>query len=263
MAPAGTDGRAEDGAETRPKHILGTNQKKERALKKNLETLASGLREDIAQFDGTVARISGTEGTSPYGVQSHGAPRTRRRRTSTLFSLKSSTDDGLTLSGDELLEVNNTPKHELTRARAHTHTHIHARTHTHTHTNAHTHTSQDQLGEDLLSTGNSLLLRRIADRLGFVGIWALLVTLFSALSPPEWGVQERISVPAWPTNLWAVPVHLARVSHGPAYQRFWEGRAMWADVAGYVRSMAIIAVTVLDGEQRNVFSRTCVCCPWF
>tara|TARA_B100001758_G_C17805059_1_gene301580 strand:- start:3 stop:464 length:462 start_codon:yes stop_codon:yes gene_type:complete len=106
---------------------------------------------------------------------------------------------------------------------------------------------------DLLSTGNSLLLRRIADRLGFVGIWALLVTLFFALSPSEWGVQERISVPAWPHELVGGFLSILLVFRtDQAYQRFWEGRAMWADVAGYVRSMAIIAVTVLDGEQRNV-----------
>ena len=122
----------------------------------------------------------------------------------------------------------------------------------HAHTHAHT-PARTNWVRDLLSTGNSLLLRRIADRLGFVGIWALLVTLFFALSPPEWGVQERISVPAWPHELVGGFLSILLVFRtDQAYQRFWEGRAMWADVAGYVRSMAIIAVTVLDGEQRNV-----------
>ena len=139
-------GRAEDGAGDASQSTSSeTNQKKERALKKNLETLASGLREDIAQFDGTeVARISGTEGTSPVQRSITRSSEGRdKRRTSTLFLVEElTTDDGLTLSGDELLEGEyHTQTRTHARARTHTHTHActhtHARTHTHTHTHTH------------------------------------------------------------------------------------------------------------------------------
>jgi hypothetical protein len=98
------------------------------------------------------------------------------------------TDDGLTLSGNLLLEA------------------------------------RSDWVRDLLSTGNSLLLRRIADRLGFVGLWAILVSMFFTLSPADWQVEQMIRVPSWPHELIGGFLSILLVFRtDQAYQRFWEG----------------------------------------
>jgi len=141
-----------------------------------------------------------------------------KRGTSTIFLVEElKTDDGLTLSGDLLLEA------------------------------------RSNWVRDLLSTGNSLLLRRIADRLGFVGLWAICVSLFFSLAPADWQVNEMIQVPSWPHEIIGGFLSILLVFRtDQAYQRFWEGRAMWADVAGHVRSMTMVTVTVLEGDVRDV-----------
>ena len=132
-------GRAEDGEGDAARSTYSeTNQEKGRALKKSLEKLASGLREDKARFDGTeVVQISGTVGTSPVQRSITQSSEGREKRsTSTLFLVEElTTDDGLTVSGDELLAGEyHAHTHAQTRTHTHTHTHRDRHTHTHTHT---------------------------------------------------------------------------------------------------------------------------------
>ena len=127
-------------------------------LRKNRRDVARGLREDVARLEAD---------NSTAILQRMSVPREKdaqRRGTSTMFlAAELTTDDGLQLSGNLLLEA------------------------------------RSNWVRDLLSTGNSLLLRRIADRLGFVGLWAISVSLYFALSPAEW--HDFVHVPAWPHEL--------------------------------------------------------------
>jgi hypothetical protein len=182
-------------------------------LQESLDAVAGGLREEIARLtDYNATSVLRRMNAVPSDAEA------RSRRTSTFFLVEElTTDDGLTLSGDQLLEA------------------------------------RSNWVRDLLSTGNSLLLRRIADRLGFVGVWAIAVSLFFTLSPADWMIPERIEVPAWPHELIGGFLSILLVFRtDQAYERFWQGRSMWSDVAGHVRSMAMVAVTVLDGEVRDV-----------
>ncbi len=185
---------------------------KEKRLRKSLKNAVGALRDDLAK----IRKESDSSILTRMGVA--GSKETAKRGTSTTFLVEElKTDDGLTLSGNLLLEA------------------------------------RSNWVRDLLSTGNSLLLQRIADRLGFVGAWAIGVSLFFSLSPPEWQVRELVQVPSWPHELIGGFLSILLVFRtDQAYQRFWAGRSMWADVAGHLRSMAMVAVTVLDGEVRDV-----------
>ena len=185
---------------------------KEKRLRKSLKNAVGALRDDLAK----IRKESDSSILTRMGVG--GSKETAKRGTSTTFLVEElKTDDGLTLSGNLLLEA------------------------------------RSNWVRDLLSTGNSLLLQRIADRLGFVGAWAIGVSLFFSLSPPEWQVRELVQVPSWPHELIGGFLSILLVFRtDQAYQRFWAGRSMWADVAGHLRSMAMVAVTVLDGEVRDV-----------
>jgi hypothetical protein len=185
----------------------------DQVLRNNRRDVARRLREDFARLE--------ADNSTSILQRLPAVPRpddANQRGTSTKFLVDElTTDDGLQLSGNALLEA------------------------------------RSNWVRDLLSTGNSLLLRRIADRLGFVGLWAIVVSLFFAVSPAEWHVDEVIRVPAWPHELVGGFLSILLVFRtDQAYQRFWEGRAMWADVAGNLRSMTLVAVTVLDGEIRDV-----------
>ena len=183
-------------------------------LQENLDTVAGRLREEIgrlADYDNATSVLRRMNAV-PSDADA------RSRRTSTIFLVEElTTDDGLTLSGNQLLEA------------------------------------RSNWMRDLLSTGNNVILFRIADRLAFVGVWAIAVSLFFKLSPTDWMVSERIEVPAWPHTLIGGFLSILIVFRtDQAYGRFWQGRTLWSDVAGHVRSMVMVAVTVLDGEVRDV-----------
>jgi ion channel-forming bestrophin family protein len=120
------------------------------------------------------------------------------RGTSTTFLIEElTTDDGLLLSGTQLLEA------------------------------------RSNWVRDLLTTGRSVLLQRISGRLGFVGTWATILALVFLYSPQEWHVQDRLALPAWPHELVGGFLSILLVFRtDQAYQRFWEGRKRWAEVAG-------------------------------
>ncbi|EKX41811.1 hypothetical protein GUITHDRAFT_112228 [Guillardia theta CCMP2712] len=150
--------------------------------------------------------------------------RTRARGTSTEFLVEElTTDDGLLLSGGLLLEA------------------------------------RSNWVRDLMSTGRSLLLRRIADRLGFIGLWSVFVSLLFAFSPDDWHVHEVLKVPEWPHELVGGFLSILLVFRtDQAYQRFWEGRERWADVAAHLRTMTRITVTAVEPRSQDaILSHLC------
>ena len=130
--------------------------------------------------------------------QGESPPRTFYRGTSTLFLVEDlTTDDGLLLSGEQLLE---------------------ART---------------NWVRDLLSTANSRLLQRISGRLSFVAAWSAAMSFAWVAAPQDWGLREALAAPAWPHELVGGFLSILLVFRtDQAYQRFWEGRRRWAEIAG-------------------------------
>jgi len=106
---------------------------------------------------------------------------------------------------------------------------------------------------DIMSTGGSLVLDRIAGRLSVVTMWAAVVAGFFTLAPKEWEVFSAFNVPGWPHELVGGFLAILLVFRtDQAYQRFWEGREQWATMSSEIRSMTRAAVTFLDEEQLDV-----------
>jgi predicted membrane chloride channel (bestrophin family) len=103
---------------------------------------------------------------------------------------------------------------------------------------------------DLLSIGNSRVLQRVADRLFGTTLWAAFVAAsYQAedLLPAESSFRdamEMLLVPTWPHE--AVGGFLAILlvfRTDQAYERFWEGRALWASVHSATRSLCMLAMS--------------------
>mmetsp|Transcript_51750 Transcript_51750/g.121501 ORF Transcript_51750/g.121501 Transcript_51750/m.121501 type:complete len:589 (+) Transcript_51750:242-2008(+) len=137
------------------------------------------------------------------------------RSTSTLFLVEElTTDDGLNLWGKELREA------------------------------------RSNWVSDIMSTGNSRVLKKISARLGVSSVWAMTVALFFACAPADWKVNELFEVPGWPHELVGGFLAILLVFRtDQAYERFWEARKMWAELNGVIRSLSRVAVTKTDGDQ--------------
>jgi len=102
---------------------------------------------------------------------------------------------------------------------------------------------------DLVSIGRSLLLARIAGRLGFVTLWATFSAVVLSLAPEDWGLDKTVHVASWPVELVGGFLSILLVFRtDQAYQRFWEGRERWAQVAGSLREITRVAVVGFEGE---------------
>lgn len=105
---------------------------------------------------------------------------------------------------------------------------------------------------DLLSIGKSRVLLRVADRLFGTTVWAAFVAGIyeakSLMGMPEDGVvaraMETLLVPTWPHE--AVGGFLAILlvfRTDQAYERFWEGRELWATVHSSTRCLSMLALS--------------------
>lgn len=113
--------------------------------------------------------------------------------------------------------------------------------------------------ENILSTGTSRVLARVSQRLGFIAIWSAYLVLVFNVAPQEWEIPDLFMVPGWPHELVGGFLAILLVFRtDQAYQRFWEGRAKWANAAGQCKSLARMAVSNLDEEYRDlVLSHVC------
>ncbi|KAJ1632582.1 Bestrophin, RFP-TM, chloride channel-domain-containing protein [Pavlovales sp. CCMP2436] len=101
---------------------------------------------------------------------------------------------------------------------------------------------------DLLSIGKSRVLARVADRLVGTTIWAGFVAAAYAVQPmlPEAvsDMMQTLIVPTWPhESVGGFLAILLVFRTDQAYERFWEGRQLWASVIGSTRSLSMLALS--------------------
>lgn len=105
---------------------------------------------------------------------------------------------------------------------------------------------------ELLTTFNSRVLVRIADRMGLTIAWSIYVTVIfwwaETLAPEDLGLVMQFTIPGWPHELVGGFLSILLVFRtDQAYDRFWEGRKLWSEVYSRCRSLARLTLSNLDG----------------
>lgn len=111
---------------------------------------------------------------------------------------------------------------------------------------------------DLLSIGQSRVLERVAPQLFGTSLWAAFVSVAYEFDRVAEGsshlLSDAVQIPSWPHE--AVGSFLAILlvfRTDQAYQRFWEGRELWASVHSSARQIAMLSLCHFPpGRERDV-----------
>jgi predicted membrane chloride channel (bestrophin family) len=108
--------------------------------------------------------------------------------------------------------------------------------------------------DELLTLFKSRVLSRIVNRMAFTIAWAIAVTTIIAIGEryPESGLGwfTDFEIPGWPHELVGGFLSILLVFRtDQAYERYWEGRRQWSEVATACRDLARVAMSNLKGPM--------------
>ena len=108
--------------------------------------------------------------------------------------------------------------------------------------------------DELLTLFKSRVLSRIVNRMAFTIAWAIAVTTIITIGEryPESGLGwfTDFEIPGWPHELVGGFLSILLVFRtDQAYERYWEGRRQWSEVATACRDLARVAMSNLKGPM--------------